>query len=156
MSRNLVDLHSEVRWRAEKLKEACVAALTPILIYSTLRTFKEQEVLYAHGRTKPGQVVTNARPGESFHNYGLAFDAIPILESGKPDWENREKIRILGELGESIGLQWGGRWPTFKDYPHFQMAFGFDCKQLLVFYDNGGVQKVWDVIDRKVEEKAWP
>jgi hypothetical protein len=36
------------------------------------------------------------------------------------------------------------------------MAFGFDCKQLLVFYDNGGTQKVWDVIDRKIEEKTWP
>lgn len=47
---------------------------TPFKVYSGLRTFKEQDALYAKGRTKPGGVVTKAKGGQSMHNYGLAVD----------------------------------------------------------------------------------
>jgi len=50
-----------------------------------LRTFAEQDELYAKGRTRPGAIVTQARGGESNHNYGLAVDLCPFTND-KPDW----------------------------------------------------------------------
>ena len=46
----------------------------------TLRTNKEQDDLYAQGRTKKGKIVTNAKGGQSIHNFGLAFDIVILLD----------------------------------------------------------------------------
>ena len=155
MSRSLIDLHPEVRWRAEKVLEAASEISIPILIYFTLRTFAEQQALYEQGRKTPGQIVTKAKAGESYHNYGLAFDFVPT-ENGKPKWGDLNSFKQVGELGESLGLQWGGRWPKFKDYPHFQLSFGFNTQELRVFYEIGGLPRVWEEISKKNEKNKWP
>lgn len=103
----------------------------------TLRTFQEQTDLYNKGRIKPGQVVTNAKAGESYHNYGLAID-ITIIFNGKAVWSRGEdfdgdKIPDWMEVVsvfKKYGWEWGGDFKTFKDYPHFQKTFGFTTKQL--------------------------
>lgn len=85
------------------------------------RSFARQEELYAQGRTTPGNVVTNAKPGKSRHNYGEAYD-LAIFVRGKPDWNRPEgEWEMLGEIGKSLGLEWGGDWTSFKDRPHFQL-----------------------------------
>jgi peptidoglycan L-alanyl-D-glutamate endopeptidase CwlK len=89
-----------------------------ILVTSTLRTFEEQAELYAIGRTKPGKIVTNAKPGQSWHNFGLVFDVVPLV-NGKTIWDSPFWKRI-GELGKSVGLTWGGDFKSFKDKPHFE------------------------------------
>jgi peptidoglycan L-alanyl-D-glutamate endopeptidase CwlK len=67
---------------------------------------EEQAALYAKGRTAGGRIVTKARPGESFHNHGLAFDWVPLKQSGKnadlwfADWDNETAFR----LGEHVGV----------------------------------------------------
>ena len=82
------------------------------------RTYAEQNALYAQGRTTPGSIVTNARGGYSFHNFGVAFDV--GLFRGRSYIEGGSGYIGVGHLGESIGLEWGGRWRTFQDIPHFQ------------------------------------
>lgn len=95
-----------------------------ILVTCTRRTSQDQAELYAKGRTAPGPVVTWAKPGQSLHETGRAFDIVP-LRAGKCCWGTKgadaELWRRLGELGESVGLEWAGRWPASKrEFPHFQ------------------------------------
>ncbi|MEZ5046603.1 MAG: M15 family metallopeptidase [Chitinophagaceae bacterium] len=92
------------------------------------RTVAEQDKLYAQGRTAPGNKVTNARGGQSNHNFGLAVDVVPFV-NGQPDW-NTKKYPLLGQIGMSRGLEWGGKWKTILDLPHFQNLQGRTLKQL--------------------------
>jgi peptidoglycan L-alanyl-D-glutamate endopeptidase CwlK len=110
----------------------------------TLATIAEQNALFAQGRTKPGPIVTKARGGLSYHNYGVALDIVLIRDldgngtyekatwdittdfdgDGKADW--MEVVQIFKEHG----WEWGGDW-GFKDPPHFQKTFGYSVRQLL-------------------------
>jgi peptidoglycan LD-endopeptidase CwlK len=86
---------------------------------SGLRTFDEQDALYAKGRTTPGPKVTNAKAGYSNHNFGLAIDIGVFSKDGKKYHGEHPLYTELGPLGESLGLEWGGRW-KFRDEPHYQ------------------------------------
>lgn len=90
-----------------------------IKIISGLRTYEEQNALYAQGRTAPGNIVTNARGGQSNHNFGIAFD-IGVFEGNKYLQES-PKYKAVGALGTDLGLEWGGNWKTIIDQPHFQL-----------------------------------
>jgi len=89
------------------------------------RTFKEQNVLYAKGRTMPGNIVTKAKGGESLHNYSVAFDVVDRYRGYDIDWYT------LGVLAESLGIKWGGRWKSFPDKPHFQMTQGYHLQHFM-------------------------
>lgn len=129
-------LHPELRAKAEALIKICAAAHLPIVITQGMRTMEQQAALYAQGRTKPGPIVTNAKPGRSYHNYGLAFD-FAVVKDGKPSWDDKVNVNEndtpdyveVGEIGEQLGLEWGGRW-KFRDLPHFQMTFGLSLNDL--------------------------
>ena len=108
-----------------------------LITTSGLRTFAEQDALYAKGRTSPGSVVTNARAGESWHNYGVAFDVAFDDGKGVPTWEEYDMNGNgiddwdeIGKIGVSIGLEWGGNWKEFLDRPHFQYTFGKSMTEL--------------------------
>jgi peptidoglycan LD-endopeptidase CwlK len=116
-SRALDDLHPTVAGKARELIALCKAEGIDLRVTSTLRTFQQQAELYAQGRTKPGKKVTNAKPGQSWHNYGLAFDVCPFYRD-KPSWNSRHWERI-GTLGKQLGLSWGGDWLR-PDRPHFE------------------------------------
>ena len=90
-----------------------------IKIISGLRTYEEQDALYARGRPDNGPTVTNAKGGQSNHNFGIAFD-IGIFEGGKY-LGNSPKYKAVGVLAMDLGLEWGGNWKTFKDEPHYQL-----------------------------------
>ena len=82
----------------------------------------EQERVYAQGRTAPGDIVSNARPGDSYHNYALAFDAVPLAYKSMQNWNPSGLYwRQIGAIGQSLGLEWGGSW-TREDLPHFQLT----------------------------------
>jgi len=117
-SRKLEDLHPLLVEKARQLIELAQVDGIEILVTSTLRTFEEQAELFAIGRTKPGDIVTNAKAGESWHNFGLAFDVVPLV-NGKAIWDSPFWNRI-GELGKQVGLFWGGDFKSFKDKPHFE------------------------------------
>lgn len=90
-----------------------------IKVISGLRTYTEQDELYAQGRTTTGPKVTNARGGHSNHNFGIAFD-IGVFEGTKYLGES-PKYKAIGVLGMDLGLEWGGNWKTVVDQPHFQL-----------------------------------
>ena len=124
-------LHPSVRDEVYKIIEECNISLTgkaKIRITQGLRTFEEQDELYALGRTKPGKKVTNASAGKSIHNYGFAVDICLIIDNKiaswdtAKDWDNDtiadwyECVKIFAKYG----WNWGGNWKNFKDLPHFE------------------------------------
>ena len=90
-----------------------------INIISGTRTYAEQDALYAQGRTKAGNIVTNARGGYSNHNFGIAFD-IGVF-SGNRYLPESPLYKAVGALGMELGLEWGGNWTSIVDQPHFQL-----------------------------------
>jgi peptidoglycan L-alanyl-D-glutamate endopeptidase CwlK len=135
---NLAGLNRKFRVRAELF----LAAAQPILtkhgvtaeIISGLRSWEQQAALFAQGRTRPGAIVTKARPGSSWHNYGLAIDlglfaGGKYLDSAAPARAARI-YRELGALAVSMGLEWAGNWKSFPEGPHFQWTAGQTLAQL--------------------------
>lgn len=102
-------------------------------VISGHRTYAEQDALYAKGRPDNGPKVTNAKGGQSNHNFGIAFD-IGIFE-GTAYLGSSPKYKALGLLGMDLGLDWGGNWKSFKDQPHFQLrpswANGMNEREML-------------------------
>jgi peptidoglycan LD-endopeptidase CwlK len=116
---NIATLRPEVQAIARALVQKAALSDIEIKIISGLRTYAEQDALYAQGRTKPGSIVTNAKGGYSNHNFGIAFD-IAVFEAGKY-LPRSNKYRAVGVLGTDLGLEWGGNWKTIVDLPHFQL-----------------------------------
>ncbi len=99
-----------------------------VKVISGTRTYAEQNELYAQGRTTYGRIVTKARGGYSNHNFGVAFD-IGLFQSGKY-LEESPIYRSLGPVGERAGLEWGGRWTSMTDEPHYQVKTGLTLAQM--------------------------
>jgi peptidoglycan L-alanyl-D-glutamate endopeptidase CwlK len=120
-SRKLDDLRPEVRPQVDAFLAACESAGLDVLVTCTLRSNDEQTQLYAQGRTAPGHIVTNAKAGQSAHNYGLALDIVPMV-NGKPDWNGKDPVwQQIGELGVAAGLTWlGSPGSSFPEEPHFE------------------------------------
>lgn len=130
----LAQLHPYVREPFKNFIEEAEAALNITLrIVQGLRTFKEQDDLYAQGRTKPGAKVTNAKGGQSYHNYGLAVDLVE-MKGTTPNWSF--DYRKLLPYAQKYKLEWGGLWTGIVDKPHFQKIFGYSWKILLQRYTN--------------------
>lgn len=95
------------------------------------RTHAEQQRLYNQGRTTPGNIVTNARPGQSIHNFGLAIDYVLVNEDDtNVSWTVNKQWRRVGAIGKQLGFQWGGDWTSFRDYPHLDLQRGMSLANL--------------------------
>lgn len=140
-------LHPAVRQEASEIYEEICNALTGSAICRfayTIRTFAEQDALY-----KKVPKVTNAKAGESYHNYGLAIDIVLLKDKDKngtfetASWETdvdfdgdgisdwQEIVKIF----KKHGWAWGGDW-KFTDKPHFEKTFGLSVNELLKLYNN--------------------
>jgi len=129
-SRSLDDLLPLVKQRVEAFIKAAKDSGIDLLVTSTYRDDESQNALYAQGRTTAGKIVTNAKAGESFHNYRCAVDVVPII-NGKPVWDTSYQVwQTIGRLGKEAGLEWAGDWVKFKEYPHFQYTSGFTLAEL--------------------------
>jgi peptidoglycan L-alanyl-D-glutamate endopeptidase CwlK len=122
-SRRIEDLVPEVGLKARELIAACAAVGVDIIITSTYRDIESQRVLWEQGRISPGNIVTNAKGGYSYHNFRVAFDVVPVV-CGKAIWTDLDIWRKIGKLGEEFGLEWAGRWKRFPEYAHFQLTGG--------------------------------
>lgn len=143
--RSIDALHPRVAQMCRRHIQNCLENGINIIITSTFRSFEEQDRLYAIGRTKPGRKVTNAKGGQSMHNYRLAYDVVP-MRHGKPVWgttgngidkdpsdDMRDDLELwqrVGELGKAAGLEWAGDWKRFREFPHFQWTDGLTLKDL--------------------------
>lgn len=112
----------------------------------TLRTIDEQNKLYAQGRTLPGSIVTNAKGGSSYHNYGLAIDIVILYDKDSngtfetASWDTKDPYFIkVKDYFKKQGWFWGGDFKSFKDYPHFEITFGYSTKQLLQKVDSKNI-----------------
>jgi peptidoglycan L-alanyl-D-glutamate endopeptidase CwlK len=139
-------LHPKLRNEAGQIYNEIEAALKGRAICRfayTLRTFAEQDALYAIGRTKSGAKVTNAKGGQSYHNYGLAIDIVLLKDTDgngtfeTASWETNvdfdgdgvaDWIEVVNSF-KRYGWDWGGDW-KFTDKPHFQKTLGFTIVQL--------------------------
>lgn len=145
-------LHPAIRAEVQQLIERAETFVpAAIRIVQGLRTIAEQNIIYAQGRTKPGKIVTNAKGGSSFHNYGLAIDFALLYDrdgsgnyeaiswdttkdidkDGQADW--MEVVRVF----RNAGYEWGGDWKTLKDLPHLQKTFGYTWQHLFTKYKGG-------------------
>lgn len=112
-------LHPRVQPYARSLVTQAAAQGITIKVISGLRTYEEQDALYAKGRSKGGSKVTNARAGYSNHNFGIAFD-IGVFEGSTYKGES-PKYKAVAALGQALGLEWGGNWKSIQDEPHYQL-----------------------------------
>lgn len=111
-----------------------------------LRTFEQQKKLYDQGRTEPGKIVTNAKPGSSFHNFGCAVDTCFI---GPDPFPADEKIwKRYGELAKAHGFVWGGDFHSIVDRPHIELSYGLTLSQVRALYSHNGLKAVWAEFDR--------
>src|SRR5690606_8267855 len=142
-SRNLLDLSLEMQLKTFELMRLCEECGVDLLVYCTVRPLEEQAILYRQSRPfaqierkavelssggygflaeilmgvgpQEGPHVTNAAPGESWHHYGEALDAVPLV-SGKPAWNyaaHRKLWNAFGECAGEAGLCWAGHWSRF-------------------------------------------
>jgi len=128
-SRSLDDLAPPAKQRAEAFISAAKAKGIDLLVTSTYRDNESQDALYAQGRTAPGNIVTRAKAGQSWHNYRCALDVVPLV-NGKAIWDDQAVWKQVGAIGKSCGLEWAGDWVTFKEFPHFQYTGGLTLAQL--------------------------
>ena len=128
--RNISQLHPDLQKKVIKLQEECKKQGIIIGIGECFRTVAEQDALYAKGRTKPGNKVTNAqgKTYSSMHQWGVAFDfylKMDVDKDGKisDDAFNNATglFNKVGTIGKKLGLEWGGDWKSIKDLPHFQL-----------------------------------
>lgn len=131
----LKELHPAIREKAIAAYTEAVR-ITPVGIHpfitEGMRSFERSDALYAQGRTKPGKIVTNAPGGSSMHNYGLAIDfVIQLLPSKKLHWLVDANWMKVVAVFKKHGFVWGGDFKSIKDYPHFEMTFGYTWRQLL-------------------------
>lgn len=109
-----------------------------------MRTFAEQDALYSQGRTRKGPKVTNARGGQSLHNYGLAVD-FALMVNGRYTWPEPHSVwAAIAEEAVKAGLEAGANWAK-PDKPHVEWP-GVGWKQLLTWYKQGKLEKVWKMV----------
>ena len=158
-------VHPELRRRLGMLAEALAGRGMQAMITDGLRTFAEQDAIFAQGRTKPGNIVTNARGGESNHNYGLAVDLYPVIEgrvfTDIPQDASREFRRrfeavqqAIIEGAEGLGLTSGIHFSRV-DPPHVQLMAEdvLRPRQCLEIFrtHNNNLDAVWEEVNRRLQ-----
>lgn len=146
---------------ADKIREFVLEARSQgmnVAVFEGLRSMARQKQLYSRGRNASGSVidrkkiVTNAPSGMSFHNYGLAVDLVFDADEVKPgwqwSWDSKWPWKKLALLGQSHGIEAAYFWLRFFECPHFQMTYGFKERELLAIYNEGGLVKVFEELDK--------
>lgn len=140
--RLLAGLHLKAQEAARRLLALAVAAGFRIRLVSGTRSYAEQDRLHAQGRYgNAGPRVTNARGGQSNHNFAIAwdialFDAAGRYLNGDTAAEIAE-YRRLGGLARPLGLEWGGDWTSLPDAPHYQLPTGRSTAQTRRLFEAG-------------------
>ena len=137
---NLNTLHPKFRASAIEAwteAQANMPSNVQIIVVQGLRTFEESDKLYQQGRTTPGPIVTKAAAGQSYHNYGLAFD-FAMVTDGKDDEVIGPNWMKVVTIMKSHGMTWGGDFPEgFHDNPHFENRYGHNWRDLLALHNAG-------------------
>ncbi len=112
---------------------------------NVVRSWAQQATDFAQGRTAPGKIITNAEPGESWHQYGFAADGVPML-NGVPDWDISSPAwqKVFAAI-PSCGLFSGRNFQSIPDSDHIQLAEIPEAPTLedIQTFKDGGMQAVW-------------
>lgn len=165
---DLTKIYPPLVERSRKLVAACRERGADYWAISGLRSWEEQGELYALGRTKPnvdatpekpmGGIVTKARPGYSYHNYGLALDFARDKDEQRaglqPTWD-AAKYGVLAEQARKLRLEAGFFWRRFPDAPHVQIPTwgtpGLNLAKLRALHEEGGIPRVWAWLDKNLK-----
>jgi peptidoglycan LD-endopeptidase CwlK len=141
---NLQGLNPDLVLKAQKAADALAEQGIWFRVYSGLRTAQQQNDLYAQGRNgDPRPIVTKAKAGESNHNYGCAFDAVPFVSgqsgplNGIPAMVDQAQFDTFVTALKAAGLAWGGDWKTFKDMDHFYILEANPTPAMISMYQQG-------------------
>jgi peptidoglycan LD-endopeptidase CwlK len=132
------ELNPIVKERTEQLIQQAAKKGIVVVITDSFRSAEDQNKLYEQGRTTDGDIVTNAKGGESYHNYGLAIDFALETPTGDVVWDREYDRNGNGkadwaevvQMSKALGFEWGGDWKGFKDYPHLEINFGLNIADL--------------------------
>ena len=118
---NIITLLPEAQTEARKFLQFCKDNNSDVRIISGTRTYAEQDVLYAQGRTTEGKIVTNAKGGQSNHNFGIAWDIGVFINSNYIE-DDAVYISLASIILPQMNtIEWGGNWHSIKDVPHYQL-----------------------------------
>ncbi len=135
-------------------------AKLPFYMFEGLRTYDQQAGEWAKGRTIPGDIVTKAQPGLSFHQYAVAADYVEdgMIEKPGIQWswnmandlnhDGRKDWYQMAEIAKACGLEPALYWKTFPEGPHVQLAGLPPVRELLAIFQQGGLPAVWAVLDK--------
>lgn len=140
--------------KLELLMAACEKRGARYYAICGFRSAEEQAALYAQGRTKPGKIVTNAKPYSSAHQFHCAVDFCRDADMNKeglqPDWDI-ESYRIIAEEAVKLGLEAAFNWKSFKEGPHIQLPLskvGLSLDALRRAYVSGGQAGLYALLSR--------
>ncbi len=124
MIADLDALHPYFKEKITKLISICKRKGIELAIVESYRTVAKQNEYKAMGKK-----YTRATGGNSKHQYGLAIDVVPVIDS-VAQWDNARLWKKIGAIGEQLGLRWGGRWRTLYDPGHFEWSGGLSSHSL--------------------------
>jgi peptidoglycan L-alanyl-D-glutamate endopeptidase CwlK len=135
--RNITTLMLGVQRHARRFLARLHEAGLNARIISATRSYQAQNALYRRGRYgNPGAVVTNARGGRSFHNFGVAWDIALFADDGRYLTDEGPYERAA-EIALVEGLEWGGHFRGFVDRPHYQLQLGLNVAQVRMRFEAG-------------------
>ncbi len=148
----IAKLHPNIRDHVSIIYDEILQTGISVRFTDTLRTIAKQNALYALGRTKKGKIVTGAKGGESYHNYGLAIDFCLLIDNKKVSWNRDLDLNNDGQkdwtqvvkIFKKYGWQWGGDWGW--DFPHLQKTFDFSISQLQKLQKLGHIKEGYLII----------
>ncbi len=149
MIADLDALHPYFKEKIIKLVASCKRKGIELAIVESYRTVAKQNEYKAMGKK-----YTRATGGHSKHQYGLAIDVVPIIDS-VAQWDNARLWKKIGAVGEQLGLRWGGRWRTLYDPGHFEWSGGLSSHSLakgMVPYVSSSIAKQYPCIEEDLQQ----
>jgi peptidoglycan LD-endopeptidase CwlK len=141
---NIATLHPLAQIQSRKFLRAVLEDGIPAKIICGTRTYAEQNALYALGRSKPGQIVTKAKGGQSWHNFCLAWD-VGIFK-GRSYLGSSPLYETVGKMGIEMGLDWGGTW-SFYDPSHLQLRLDKTIADVRKMFEKGIPILPWNIAE---------
>jgi len=142
------------QWLAAQA-EAHAAGLM-VYIFEGYRSPERQQFLYDTGRSKPGRIITNAKPFQSWHCFGLAVDIVFDGELAKPgiQWSWAKDYKVLSKIMMKHGFNWSGKWNKLTgglsgELCHFEITHGLKLAETKTLYDKDGLKGVWEAVEKK-------